>query len=127
MAFLRSAVVLQNILFIPFILRYFGTFYLACTVSAVSSLTVFTSRTKNTNVKLSGSFLIGIQDRGRYDRKRFLLFSVDSSGADRKTSKKKVDEGDKRNAKKAAVKQVVKQGTKEGMILVDNLQVKKIR
>ena len=56
-----------------------------------------------------------------------MLFSVGSSGGDRRTSKKKVEEGDTKNGKKAAVKGVVRQGTKEGVILVENLQVKKIR
>ena len=127
MAILRSAVVLQNILFVPFILRYVSIFYLACSVSSVSSLTVFTSRTKNIYVKPSRSFSIRIQDRSRNDRKLHLLFSVGSSGGDRRTSKKKVEEGDTKNGKKVAVKGVVRQGTKKGVILVENLQVKKIR
>jgi hypothetical protein len=127
MAVLRSTIVLQNILFMCSILRYFSIFYLAC---SVSSLTVFTSRTKNTCVKPSRSFFTGIQDRSRCDRsdrKQHLLFSVGSNGGDRKTSKKKVDEGSVKNTKKAEVKKVVKEGVKEGVILVDNLQVKKIR
>jgi hypothetical protein len=123
MAVLRSAVVLQNILFMSSILRYFSILNLAC---SVSSLTVFTSRTKNTYVKPCRSFFIGIQDRSRSDRsdrKQHLSFSVGSNGADKRTSKKKVEEGSVKNTKKSAVKQVVK----EGVILVDNLQVKKIR
>jgi hypothetical protein len=131
MAALRSTVVLLKVLFMPLILRFLSIVYLAC---SVSSLTVFTSRTKDTYVKPFRSFFIGIQDRSRCDRsdrKQHLLFSVGNNGADRKTSKKKVDEGSVRNTKKTAVKQGVKQGVKEGvkegMILVDNLQVKKIR
>ena len=127
MAVLRSTIVLQNILFMFAIIRYFSILYVAC---SVSSLTVFTSRTKNTYVKPFRSFFIGIQDRSRCDmsdRRQHLLFSAGSNGADRKTSKKKVDEGSAKNTKKAAVKQGVKQGVKEGVILVDNLQVKKIR
>lgn len=123
MAVLRSTVVLQKVLFIPLILRFLSILYLAC---SVSSLTVFTSRTRNTYVKPCRSFFIGIQDSSRCDRsdrKQHILFSVGSNGADRKTSKKKVDEGSVKNTKKA----VVKQGVKEGVILVDNLQVKKIR
>jgi hypothetical protein len=123
MAVLRTTIVLQKVLFMSSILRYSSILYLAC---SVSSLTVFTSRTKNAYVKPFRSFFIGIQDRSRCDssdRKQHMLFSVGGNGADRKTSKKKVDEGSVKNTKKAAVKQ----GVKEGVILVDNLQVKKIR
>lgn len=109
MSMLRSEDVFKNTLLIFSILRYLSILYLAC---SVDSFAPSFRRTKNASVK---SIITVVRTQNREERKQQLF----NNKADRKMSKKKSDDDNTTNMKKSTAKQ--------GVELVDNLQVKKIR
>ena len=113
MSNLRSAVVPRKTPLKLSILRCLSILLLAHGVSCFAPVT---RGTRNYSAKPCRSFLARIQDKGGRVQQ---LFSVGGNRADRKSSKKKSDDSNTANTKKSLAKQ--------GVELVDNLQVKKIR
>lgn len=109
MSMLRSDDILRNTLLIFSILRCLSILYLAC---SVDSFAPTIRRTKNASVK---SIITVVRTQNRGERKQQLF----NNKADRKMSKMNSDDDSTTSMKKSTAKQ--------GVELVDNLQVKKIR